>query len=120
MTCHRVLILGAGRILAADTPDNLQKLMSDAGQVVAEIAATPAELRECWEQVPEVERHDVSPAGGEYYRCALTARPGLDLRPKVFDLVTKRGWRLRELTRKGYSLEDIFVRLTRPDKEEEG
>ena len=39
MTCNRVLILHQGRILAADTPENLQRMMSEGGQVVAEIAA---------------------------------------------------------------------------------
>jgi ABC-2 type transport system ATP-binding protein len=119
MTCSRVLILGNGRILADDTPEQLQKLMSLTGQVLAEIAAPLAELKDCWEAIPEVEQHDVSPAGGEYFRCALTARAGCDLRPQVYALVTRRGWKLRELTRNRYSLEDIFVRLTRPDKEEE-
>src|SRR5688572_8597758 len=33
MTCTRVLILHQGQILAADTTENLQKLMSDRGQV---------------------------------------------------------------------------------------
>jgi hypothetical protein len=56
---------------------------------------------------------------GDYFRCALTPRAGMDLRPQVFALVTKHGWRLRELTQNRHSLEDIFVRLTRPDKEEE-
>jgi len=37
----------------------------------------------------------------------------------VFSIVCSRGWPLRELTRSRHSLEDIFVRVTRPDKEEE-
>jgi ABC-type multidrug transport system ATPase subunit len=28
LTCHRVVIMFDGRILAADTPENLQKLMN--------------------------------------------------------------------------------------------
>src|SRR6185437_13704550 len=39
MTCNRMLIMFEGKILAADTPDNLQRLVSANGQVVAEIAA---------------------------------------------------------------------------------
>src|SRR5262249_18687413 len=39
ITCHRVVIMYEGRILAADTPENLQGLMSGDGQVIAEIAA---------------------------------------------------------------------------------
>src|SRR6266446_2694513 len=38
MTCNRVLIMYEGRILAADTPENLQKFMASNGQVIAEIA----------------------------------------------------------------------------------
>ena len=39
MTCNRMLIMFEGRILAADTPENLQKLMAGNSQVIAEIAA---------------------------------------------------------------------------------
>src|SRR5438094_7425845 len=35
MTCNRVLILHHGKILASDTTENLQRIMSDGGQVVA-------------------------------------------------------------------------------------
>ena len=119
MTCSRVLILHQGRILAADTTENLQSLMTDRGQVVAEIAAPIAELKNCWEQIPDVEQFDLSPAEGNYVRCALIPRDGVDLRPQVFSIVTLQGWPLRELTRSRHSLEDIFVQLTRPDKEEE-
>src|SRR5437660_948492 len=119
MTCGRVMILHEGRILAADTTENLQMLMSDRGQVVAEIAAPMTDLKLCWEQLPDVEHFDLAPAEGEYVRCSLVARDGVDLRQQVFSIVCSRGWPLRELTRSRHSLEDIFVRVTRPDKEEE-
>jgi ABC-2 type transport system ATP-binding protein len=118
MTCSRVLILHEGRILANDSPANLQRVMGSAVQVVAEIAAPLADLTLCWEQTAEVEHFDIAAAEGEYLRCALTGRDGLDLRPLVFDLVRERGWPLRELTRQQHSLEDIFVHMTRPGEEE--
>jgi ABC-2 type transport system ATP-binding protein len=120
MTCNRVVIMFQGKILAADTPDNLQRLMSGNSQVLAEIAAPLAELRDCWSAMPEVEHFDVSPAQGDYFRCTLTPRDGLDLRPQIFALARDRGWSLRELTRSRHSLEDIFVQVTRPEEEEEG
>ena len=69
--------------------------------------------------MPEIETFDVSASEGDYFRCALTPRNGLDLRSRVFDLVRERGWPLRELTRNRHSLEDIYVQLTRPGDEEE-
>src|SRR5438552_10996925 len=120
MTCNRMVIMYEGKILAADTPENLQRLMSSKSQVVAEIAAPRDALQECWLQAPEIEQFDISPAEGEYFRCALTPRDGLDLRPQIFELARARGWPLRELTRNRHSLEDIYVQVTRPDEEEEG
>src|SRR5436309_2753845 len=84
MTCHRVVIMYEGKILAADTPENLQRLMSSNNQVIAEIEAPAGELQECWSQMPEIEQFDVSPSNGTYFRCALTPRDGLDLRPQIF------------------------------------
>jgi len=118
MTCNRVLIMHEGKILAADTTQNLQNIMSD-GLVIAEIAAPVSELRACWEQMSEIDHFDIAPSEGDYLRCALTPRPGLDLRPLVFEQVRTRGWALRELGRAHHSLEDIFVHITRPDSEEE-
>ncbi len=119
MTCSRVLILNQGKILAADTTLNLQRMVSGGGQVVAEIAAPERDLRACWEGSPEVLEFNLSPMDGDYIRCALTPRDGVDLRPVVFDLTVKHGWKLRDLGRNRHSLEDIFVHLTRATREEE-
>jgi ABC-2 type transport system ATP-binding protein len=119
MTCNRVLILFEGRILAADTPDNLQKVMASNSRIIAEIAAPEAALREVWAATPEIEQYDVAPAEGEFFRCALTPRDGADLRGLVFEIVKDRGWILRELTRNRHSLEDIYLQVTRPLEEDE-
>ena len=119
MTCNRVIIMYEGKILVADTPENLQHLMSSNSQVIAEIAAPQSDLQECWAQMAEVEQFDVSASEGEYFRCALTPRNGIDLRPQIFSLARERGWPLRELTRSRHTLEDIYVRVTRPEEDEE-
>ena len=119
MTCSRVLILHHGKIVADGSPGRLEGRLTDNGQVIAEILAPAPELQACWEQVAEVEHFDVAAAEGGYFRCALTPRRGVDLRPMVFDQVHKRGWRLRELTHSRHSLEDVFVHITRADREEE-
>src|SRR5476651_937901 len=54
MMCSRMLIMYDGKILAADTPENLQKLVAGNGRIIAEIAADANELRECWSQLPGV------------------------------------------------------------------
>jgi ABC-2 type transport system ATP-binding protein len=118
MMCGRVLIMFGGRVLASDTPENLQRRMAGGSQVIAEIAAPEAMLRMAWEHLPEVEQFDVAPAEGDYFRCALTAREGHDLRPLVYQIASKNNWPLRELSRSRHSLEDIYVQVTKPNTEE--
>jgi len=118
MMCGRVLIMFNGRVLASDTPENLQRRMTGGSQVIAEIAAPLEALNAAWAGLPEVEHFDVSPSDGEFFRCALTPRDRADLRPAVFKLVQEKGWTLRELTRGRYSLEDIYVQVTQPKTEE--
>lgn len=117
MMCDRVLIMIDGQIRVADTPDNLRKIMSGSSAVIAEIAAPPRELQECWTQVAEIQRYDVSPLDGAFLRCALTPRDGVDLRPLVFKLASDRGWVLRELRRERHTMEDIYVWATREEEE---
>ena len=119
MMCTRMLIMFDGKILAADTPENLQRLMAGGSQIVAEIAAGAAELNEVFSQLPGVEQFDVSASDGEFQRCALTPRDGHDLRSAIFTLARERSWTLRELTRSRHSLEDIYVQVTKPNDEEE-
>ncbi len=119
MMCGRVLIMFNGRVLASDTPENLQRRMAGGSQVIAEIAAPQEVLNAAWESLPEVEQFDVSLSDGEFFRCALTPRDGRDLRPVVFALARQNGWALRELTRSRHSLEDIYVQVTKPRTEEQ-
>jgi ABC-2 type transport system ATP-binding protein len=118
MTCNRMLIMYEGKILAADTPENLRRTLSSDSQIMAEIAAPREELYSCWAQMPEIEHFDISAGSGDYFRCAITPQNGEDIRELVFSIVRQRGWALRELTRNRYSLEDIYVRVTRPEEEE--
>jgi ABC-2 type transport system ATP-binding protein len=119
MMCSRVVILHEGRVLAADTTENLQKMMSDRDQVIAEVAAPVEELKALWEQTPEIEYFNLAPVDGEFVRCSLTPQSGIDVRHQIFTAVSQRNWPLRELTRNRHSLEDIFVRVTRSNKEKE-
>ena len=118
MMCGRVLIMFGGKVLASDTPENLQRRMSGGSQVIAEIAAPEPDLRQALDQLMEVERWDVSPTDGAFFRCALTGLNGSDLRPAIYQMAWRQGWMLRELTRSRYSLEDIYVQVTQPGTED--
>ena len=118
MMCSRVLIMLGGKILAADTPENLQKLMAGSSQIILEIAAGPDNPAEVWAAMPEVTHFETAAVDAEYQRWALTPNDGVDLRPALFALAQARGWKLRELSRSRHTLEDIYVKVTTPGEEE--
>jgi ABC-2 type transport system ATP-binding protein len=119
LTCSRMIILRQGQMLAEGTPDHLQEQMNKSVAVIAEVAAPLADLKKCWDEMDAVALFDIQPAEGGFHRCSLTPRAGEDLRTQVAAAVHQRGWSLRELTRSRHSLEDIYVRLTKPQHEDE-
>ena len=71
-----------------------------------------------WAELDTVMQVDVAAVDGEYQRCSLIPRDGVDLRPIVFKIASEKGWQLRELTRGRHTLEDIFIRVTRAEEEQ--
>src|SRR5580692_7486981 len=69
MMCNRMVIMYDGKVLAADSPENLQRLMAGSSQIVAEIAAPAGELRDILSQMQGIETIDVSASEGEFQRC---------------------------------------------------
>lgn len=112
MTCRRVLIIHRGRLVAADTPDNLRALREGGPRIIVEISGPAAEVGAGLGALPHV--RSVRAIGQEesWVRYELEGVRHVDLRPQVFELAARRGWTLRELRLERRSLEDVFARLT--------
>ena len=108
LVCSAVVIIHRGRIVAQDTPENLRKRLGSTERTLAEIAASPVEVREVLEKDPRVLRVTVV-KGDPYHRVSVESRAGEDLREAVFAAARDRGWFLRELRRETLTLEEIFV-----------
>ncbi len=114
-TCSRVIIINRGRIEASDTPDNLRRQLRGAGGI--RIEANPgkddgaAELQ----KIAGVKDVSVQEEEGEWKRYLVRADANADLREEVFRLAADRHWRVRELSQRGATLEDVFVEMTHTD-----
>ena len=114
--CDRVLIINRGRIVAEDTPANLQAQLAGAERVLVRAAAETAELTRALRKVPGL---DAIEPTGEEGMLELSGPPGKDLRPAVARAVVKAGLDLLELRAVGVSLESIFLQLTREETQED-
>jgi len=113
LTCSRVLVINRGRIEASDTPANLTKLVRGGGSVILEVKAQGADVASKMKALPEVEDVEIlQPADDGWSHVKIFAKPGVDIREKVYDVVRKNNWLLRELSRTKATLEEAFIELT--------
>jgi ABC-2 type transport system ATP-binding protein len=110
----RIIILNGGRVVAAQTQDELRARLAGARRVIVELgAADLPRARELFRAVPGV---GAVAALGET-RLALTPASGAPdddgpLREAIFRAAVAAGLVLRELRLEAASLEDLFARAT--------
>lgn len=118
MICERVLIIHEGHIVAADTPNNLAQHLRGVEQLEVEIGGPPAEVLPVLrgiEGATEVSHHPRP--GINAYRVQFLE--GLDLRDEISRTVINHGWSLLSMQVNSMSLEEIFLRLTTSESDEE-
>lgn len=107
--CDRVLIINKGRIVAEDTPQNLQARLVGAARAILRVRGDEDELVPLIAKIVGVQ--DVQARSDGSFE--LQFAPGVDVRPEVAKAVIKAGYDLFELSPVGLSLEEIFLELTR-------
>lgn len=121
--CDRIVMIAHGRVVADDTPDNLERRYSTRRSVIVSALATPDELRTALAGIACAGELVVE-AGQEAgtSRATITtcdAGPGAgsnaDLRPAVSRALLERGLTLLELSAQRASLEDVFIELAEQD-----
>jgi ABC-2 type transport system ATP-binding protein len=118
MTCGRVVIINAGRVVAEDTPENLTRRLKGAGALRVEARGDEASLLAVARAVPGVLA--VHPRGGHDGAVVLDVEQeaGRDVRADLAAAIVGGGHGLLGLSQVGMSLEEIFLHLTTTDATE--
>jgi len=113
LTCNRVLVINRGKIEASDTPANLTKLVRGGGSIILEVKAPATEVTSKIEALTNVEDVEISTSvENDWTLAKIFAKPGVDVREEIYNVVRQNNWTLRELTRVKATLEEAFVELT--------
>jgi ABC-2 type transport system ATP-binding protein len=110
--CDRVLIINKGRIVAEDTPANLSAQLAGADRILVRSSAPAGDLASLLKGIPGVESVEIARQAGT---VEVTSTPGRDLRPLLARRIVEADLDLLELTTAGFSLESIFLQLTREE-----
>ena len=109
--CDRVLIINKGKIVAEDTPQNLQSRLVGAQRVILRVRGDADGLDATIKKVKGVRNLEVKNEDTVEFEYSS----GQDVRPLVAKAVIQAGYELVELHTLGMSLEEIFLELTQND-----
>jgi ABC-2 type transport system ATP-binding protein len=107
--CDRVLIINKGKIVAEDTPENLQSRLVGAQRVVLRVRGEADDLAAKVKKIKGVKDVEAKSDGSIEFEFSA----GQDARPLVAKTVVQGGYDLLEMRSMGMSLEEIFLELTR-------
>jgi len=104
----RVLIINKGKIVAEDTPENLQSRVLGAERVLLRVRGDADGLDGTVKKVKGTRKVSVNQEDAIEFEFSA----GQDVRPQVAKAVVQAGYELIEMRPVGMSLEEIFLELT--------
>ena len=109
--CDSVLMIARGRLVAFDTPENLEKQLRSAQQIRLTARAGEEKLREIAETVAGSSVLSASADADGYTSLTLSGSGGYSLTEKLFGAFARANVLLAELRIARADLEDVFLEL---------
>ena len=118
--CERVVIINKGKIVAIDTPENLEKMTKENNGISVTVEDKNENMKKLKELIPEIESVEMvkdNEDGTKQY--TIISKADTDLRKKLFDVLPKQDITIFELKKTETTLEDAFIKLIDTKKEGE-
>ena len=116
-TCHRVIIIDRGKIVAVDTPQNLRFQLQGVERVFVEVQGPESEIVSKLRGMPGVTEVRKLEQNDGRHRFQIEGELRKDIRSDLARTIVQNGWGLYELQSATMSLEDIFLKLTTAEEE---
>jgi ABC-2 type transport system ATP-binding protein len=117
-TCHRVIIIDRGKIVAVDTPQNLRLQLQGGERVSLEVQGPASEIISKLKAMPGVVNVQKIAENDSRHRFQVEGELRKDIRSDLARTIVQNGWGLYELQSATMSLEDIFLKLTTAEESE--
>lgn len=110
MICQRVVIINQGRIIAIDTPENLNRQLEQVNRVALQVKGPSTEVMETIKHIEGVVRvTELDKRSGLSHLVEFDVNR--DIRGELSRTIIKNNWELLELRTQQATLEDIFIKL---------
>ena len=118
--CERVIIINKGKVVAIDTPENLEKSTKEKNGIsliVEDQKNNMSKLKEIIKEIDSIDFVKDNEDGTKQY--IITYSADIDLRKKLFEVLPKQEIVIFELKKTETTLEDAFMKLINTSKEDE-
>ncbi|MCP4725942.1 MAG: ABC transporter ATP-binding protein [bacterium] len=117
LLCDRVLIINEGKIIAQDSPANLDKKLKGVEKLYVEVNGPKDEISKTLKGIPGIidVSEDKSLDGNTGF--LIESEVDIDVRKDISRTIFQNNWDLFELRAFGMSLEEIFLQLTTNEEE---
>ncbi len=117
MTCGRVIILNKGKVIAVDTPENLNKNLQHRKTITLTIRGPELDTALSIKNIPGVISVDLHRKNGDEFTFHIESADQQDIRAQLAEYIVNNKWQLLELHSEHLSLEDIFIQLVTQEQE---
>ena len=114
--CDYILIISKGKLVASDTPENLERNLGDSDLIEVETKASPDEVRRILETVDGIRSISTKHLENGITWAQVQEKKNTDIREKVFQAFAQNHQPLLKLNPLQVSLEDVFMELTQSDR----
>ena len=110
--CDHIMIIAHGKVVASDSPENLQKLMSGSMELDLEVKGSIAAVKSALQEISQIDRiEENTEASKNIAKLKVISKENADIREQVFYALDAK-LPILEMTHAEKSLEDIFLELT--------
>ena len=110
--CEKVVIINKGKIIAVDTPENLEKSTKEKNIISVTVEDPKDNMKNLKNLISEIEKIEMEKYNGDGTKQYLiTTDSDVDLRKKLFEVLPKQDIVIFELKKTENTLEDAFIKI---------
>jgi len=118
--CNRVIIINKGKIVAVDTPENLENRVTNENVIYITVEDNENKMDTIKEKLVDIEEIKlIKENEDKTKKYMITGKYDVDLRKNVFETFAKEGITIFEMKKIDATLEDAFMKLINTEDEVE-
>lgn len=110
--CNKVVIINKGKIIATDTPENLENKVTNNNSIYVTVEDPENKMKTMQEKIKDIQKIELAQEnedGTKQY--IIEAKGDIDLRKTIFAELAKENITIFEMKKADTTLEDAFMKL---------